>query len=117
MSNKKTFIWIIVTLIVLSFISFVYFTFIQYNPSLTVKIILSISWGFTGFAVSYFFFYHYPQIKFWRNQSRGLIDFSNAIKRVASTLDLQEILDSSAKIITEILGVRGCLIKLLDPKS
>jgi signal transduction histidine kinase len=41
--------------------------------------------------------------------------FCSAIKKAASTLELQAILDTSARVVTEVTGVRGCSINLLDP--
>jgi signal transduction histidine kinase len=41
--------------------------------------------------------------------------FCSAIKKAAGTLELQAILDASARVVTEVTGVRGCSINLLDP--
>ena len=43
--------------------------------------------------------------------------FCAAIRNATRSLELQEMLDETTKIVVDVLGVKGCSIKLLDPKS
>ena len=72
---------------------------------------------FSGALLTNFLYRNSPGVRIYRLQARQFHAFCRAIKQAAGTLDLQEILDSAAKIIVEVVGVRGCSIKLLDSKS
>lgn len=58
-----------------------------------------------------------PRVRTCREQARQFHAFCKAIKQAAGTLELQEILDSAAKVIVEATGVQGCSIKLLSSKT
>jgi signal transduction histidine kinase len=62
-------------------------------------------------------FLNSSQIRIVRLQALQLHAFCKAIKQAAGTLQLQEILDSAAKVIVEVTGVRGCSIKLLESRT
>ncbi len=58
-----------------------------------------------------------PQVATGRRQASQFRSFCEAIRQAARTLELQEILDSASKVILDVTKVRGCSIKLLDPKT
>jgi signal transduction histidine kinase len=68
-----------------------------------------------GIATAGLLLFHSPRIRSLRMQARQFQTFCRAIKQAAGTLELQEILDSAAQVVTEVTGVRGCSIKLLEP--
>jgi len=73
--------------------------------------------SFLAILLTNFVFRNSPRVKNYRRQAGQFHAFCRAIKQAAGTLELQEILDSAAKIIVEVAGVHGCSIKLLDSKS
>ncbi|GAH55029.1 unnamed protein product, partial [marine sediment metagenome] len=81
------------------------------------RALLIFSVSFLGILLTNFLFRNSPRVKIYRLQAGQFHAFCRAIKQAAGTLELQEILDSAAKIIVEVAGVRGCSIKLLDSKS
>ena len=70
-----------------------------------------------GIALSRIVFLNSPRVRTCREQARQFHAFCKAIKQAAGTLELQEILDSAAKVIVEATGVQGCSIKLLSSKT
>ncbi len=85
--------------------------------SILFKTLILISGGLLGFLAVYFFFTNSPWIKSCKLQSKQLQAFCKAIKKAASSLELQEIIDTLTKIIVDVTEVRGCSIRLLDAKS
>ncbi len=81
------------------------------------RALLILSLSFLIILLTNFLFKNSPRVKIYRRQAGQFHAFCRAIKQAAGTLELQEILDSAAKIIVEVAGVRGCSIKLLDSKS
>ncbi len=81
------------------------------------RALLILSLSFLIILLTNFMFRNSPRVKIYRRQAGQFHAFCRAIKQAAGTLELQEILDSAAKIIVEVAGVRGCSIKLLDSKS
>lgn len=81
------------------------------------RVLLILSVTFLSILFANFLFRNSPRVRICRRQAGQFHAFCRAIKQAAGTLELQEILDSTAKIIVEVAGVRGCSIKLLDSKS
>ncbi|MBA7606775.1 Adaptive-response sensory-kinase SasA [subsurface metagenome] len=90
---------------------------INHLDSIIFKTLTMISGGLLGFLAVYFFCTNSPWIKSCKLQVRELQAFCKAIKKAASSLELQEVIDTSARIIVDVTGVRGCSIRLLDAKS
>jgi signal transduction histidine kinase len=57
------------------------------------------------------------RLRFLNLRARELQAFCEAIKRATTTLELQEVLDTSAGVIVEVTGVAGCSISLLDART
>jgi signal transduction histidine kinase len=78
--------------------------------------ILVVSTGVLGFLEGYSVLrYSYHRLLAQRfNQCKR---FCEAIRNAARSLELQEILDATTRIVVDVIGVKGCSIKLLDPKS
>ncbi len=70
-----------------------------------------------GILAGGFLFLNSSQIRIVRLQALQLHAFCKAIKQAAGTLQLQEILDSAARVIVEVTGVKGCSIKLLESRT
>jgi len=85
------------------------------SPVLRISVIGLISFG--GVVVANLLFSNSPRVITCRLQAGQFHAFCGAIKQAAGTLELQEILDSSARTIVEVAGVRGCSIELLDSAS
>jgi signal transduction histidine kinase len=62
-------------------------------------------WGFLRAA---------PSFRTLEERAAQLQRFCSAIKKAASTLELQSILDASAEVVAEVTGVRGCTISIVD---
>jgi len=73
--------------------------------------------SFGAVALSRIVFLNSPRVRTCREQAKQFHTFCKAIKQAAGTLELQEILDSAAKVIVEATGVQGCSIKLLSSKT
>ncbi|MQY76718.1 MAG: GAF domain-containing protein, partial [Spirochaeta sp.] len=84
---------------------------------IVLRALLILPVALLSILLTYFLFKNSPVVKIYRRQAGQFHAFCRAIKQAAGTLELQEILDSAAKIIVEVAGVRGCSIKLLDSKS
>lgn len=82
-----------------------------------LKALLVIGGGAVGILTGGLLFLNSPQLRTVRVQASQLHAFCRAIKQAAGTLQLQEILDSAAKVIVEVTGVKGCSIKLLDSRT
>ncbi len=85
--------------------------------ALAGRVALAFGLAGLGIVVAGILFYRSPSVRICREQARQLHSFCKAIRKAAGTLELQEILDSAARIVTEVTGVRGCSIKLLDSAS
>ncbi|UCF96965.1 MAG: GAF domain-containing sensor histidine kinase [Spirochaetaceae bacterium] len=85
--------------------------------SILLRVIVVLVGSFVAVAVSRAFFLNSPRVRTCREQARQFHAFCKAIKQAAGTLELQEILDSAAKVIVEATGVQGCSIKLLSSKT
>jgi signal transduction histidine kinase len=73
--------------------------------------------GAAGILAGGLLFLNSSPIRIVRLQARQLHAFCKAIKQAAGTLQLQAILDSAARVIVEVTGVRGCSIKLLESRT
>ncbi len=82
-----------------------------------MRILVAFAGSLAGIVTSAVFLNNSPRIRTCRKQASQLHSFCKAIKQAAATLELQEILDSAAKVIVEVTGVRGCSIELLDAKT
>lgn len=85
--------------------------------ALGFRILIVLAGSAAAVALAGYLLLNSPQVKTYRQQAVQFHSFCKAIKKAAGTLDLQEILDSAARIIVEVTGVRGCSIKLLDFKT
>jgi len=45
------------------------------------------------------------------------LSFREVVKAISSTLNLHEVMDMLVRNVTEAMGLRGCAIRLLDPKT
>ncbi|MBN2533478.1 MAG: GAF domain-containing sensor histidine kinase [Spirochaetales bacterium] len=70
--------------------------------------------GLTGFLSSIFFFIKSFLSKPLHSHPDTLQLFCEAIKKLATTLDLKTMTDEAAEIIAGVIGVRGCSISILD---
>ncbi|HUV08211.1 MAG TPA: GAF domain-containing sensor histidine kinase [Spirochaetia bacterium] len=77
-------------------------------------IVAIIGLSIIGFLSGVIIFKSSPYVQSLESRSRELSTFCDTIRRAARSLELQEILDTSVRIIVEITGVRGCSIELLD---
>jgi signal transduction histidine kinase len=73
--------------------------------------------GLIGLLTGGVFVAHAPKVRARRIREKQFHAFYKAISQATKTLQLQEILDSAAKIIVDVAGVRGCSIKLLEAQS
>lgn len=87
------------------------------RASIFVRVVALFGGSFVGIALSRIVFLNSPRVRTCREQARQFHTFCKAIKQAAGTLELQEILDSAAKVIVEATGVQGCSIKLLSSKT
>ena len=78
--------------------------------------ILVVSTGVLGFLEGYSFL-RYSYYKALAQRFNQCQRFCGAIRSAARSLKLQEILDATTRIVVDVLGVKGCSIKLLDQKS
>jgi len=85
--------------------------------TLLLRILILFIGSFVGVVVSRTLFLNSPRIRTCQEQSRQFHAFCKAIKQAAGTLEMQEILDSAAKVIVEATGVQGCSIKLMSSKT
>jgi signal transduction histidine kinase len=85
--------------------------------SLPIKALIVFAGSAAGILTSGYLFLNAPQIRTNRIQASQLHAFCKAIKQAAGTLQLQEILDSAARVIVEVTEVRGCSIKLLESRT
>ena len=79
--------------------------------------ILSVGTGVLGFVIGYAVLRVSPRIRSLESRSKQFQTFCEAIRKAARIMDLQEILDSSARTIKKVIGVKGCTIKLFDQIS
>ena len=70
-----------------------------------------------GSVTAILVFRNSPRLRFLTLRARELQAFCEAIKRATTTLELQEVLDTSAGVIVEVTGVAGCSISLLDART
>ena len=82
-----------------------------------LRIVALLGGIFAALLLSRYVFLNSPRIKTCRHQSTQFHAFCKAIKQAAGTLELQQILDSAARVIVEATGVLGCSIKLLSSKT
>jgi len=87
------------------------------RASILVRVLVLFGGSFVGIAVSRVVFLNSPRVRTYREQARQFHAFCRAIKQAANTLELKEILDSTARVIVEATGVQGCSIKLLSSKT
>jgi len=82
-----------------------------------LRVLTLLAGSLLAVIVSRIVFLNSPRVRTCREQARQFHAFCKAIKQAAGTLELQEILDSAAKVIVEATGVQGCSIKLLSSKT
>jgi signal transduction histidine kinase len=85
--------------------------------TLLLRILILFIGSCVGVVVSRTLFLNSPRVRTCQEQSRQFHAFCKAIKQAAGTLEMQEILDSAAKVIVEATGVQGCSIKLMSSKT
>ncbi|RKX79148.1 MAG: hypothetical protein DRP87_04075 [Spirochaetes bacterium] len=103
-------LWLIATSVLIWFLLSERIEIFYLIPLTAAVALLGFFSGYLSLRVS-------KKMKYLEIQANQCTTFCQAIRKTARTLELQEILDSAAKIIVEITGVRGCTIKLLDPQS
>lgn len=81
---------------------------------LPVRIGVALAVGSVVTLVTQLLLRNTPQARAVGRQAAQLQRFCGAIKKAAGTLELQTILDASAKVVAEVTGVRGCTIDLMD---
>jgi signal transduction histidine kinase len=79
--------------------------------------LLVVAGGALGYLAARLRFNYSPRFSADRLQAAQLRACCAAIRKAASTLVLAEILDTSARIIVDVTGVRGCCIRLKDAKT
>lgn len=80
-------------------------------------IALAILGAAAGGVAAILVFRNSPRLRFLTLRARELQAFCEAIKRATTTLELQDVLDTSARVIVEVTGVAGCSISLLDART
>ena len=91
--------------------------FLERVGSLALRVVVILVSSLAGIAVSWLLYTRSASVSVYRRQAGQFHSFCKAIKKAAGTLELQEILDSAARVVAEVTGVRGCSIKLLDPAN
>ncbi len=108
-------LWLVFVPIVLAFLILVRIH-ITGNRGTVFFWILIVSTGVLGFLEGYSVLrcsYH----KLLAQRFNQCKRFCEAIRNATRSLELQEILDATTRIVVDVVGVKGCSIKLLDPKS
>jgi len=86
------------------------------NPTL-INTLLIISGGIVGALMTALFVFWSPTIKALKLRARELQAFCEAIRKAASKVEVQELLDICSEIIVEVTGVQGCTISIRDPQT
>jgi len=89
----------------------------RWSVPLWLQALIAAGGSAAGILAGGFLFLNSSQIRVVRQQAAQLHAFCKAIKKAAGTLQLQEILDSAARVIVEVTGVKGCSIKLLESRT
>jgi signal transduction histidine kinase len=84
------------------------------DSSVLVPLLMIIALAALGLLLSFFVLTNIPYLRSLERRSNQLDKFFDAIRKAASTLDLQEIFDTAAKVIVEVTEVKACSIELLD---
>jgi signal transduction histidine kinase len=86
------------------------------ETSVLFRVLTLILLAFIGFLLGFSILMNMPRIRSLERRSKQLDRFFDAIKKAAGSLELQEILDTAAKVIVDVAEVRACSIELLDEK-
>jgi signal transduction histidine kinase len=116
-TTNTSHIWLLILPFWIGFACFLIFLLIKNMGTIPLQVGMAILVAVLGFLGGVFFYRESNYIFSLKLRSQQFQSFCGAIRKAAQTLELQEILDSSARIIVEVTGVRGCTIKLLDTKT
>lgn len=86
------------------------------NPTF-ISILFIISGGMAGALLTALFVLWSPTIKALKLRARELQAFCEAIRKAASKVEVQELLDMCSEIVVEVTGVQGCTISIRDPQT
>jgi len=96
-------------------------TLLVFSSDLGLSVLRGIAVAVLGTAVgsvaAILVFRNSPRLRFLNLRARELQAFCEAIKKAASTLELQDVLDTSARVIVDVTGVAGCSISLLEART
>ncbi len=99
---------------VTSLLCFLGFLPLRLSESLELRLAIAVAVGCLSALVTDLILRSAPRYKSISNRARQLQLFCATIKKAASTLELQEILDASVRVVAEVTGVEGCSINLLE---
>lgn len=108
-------IWLLIPFLLVLSILFLGGLLLEGFPGAAPKILIAAAGAAAATFAAWMVLRASPSSQSLVRRAAQLQRFCSAIKKAASTLELQEILDTSARVVTEVTGVRGCSINLLDP--
>jgi len=88
----------------------------SHDPTL-INALLVISGGIAGALMTAIFILCSPGLKALKLRAKELQAFCEAIRKAASKVEVQEILDIYSEIIVQVTGVQGCTISIVEPKT
>ena len=91
--------------------------FLKSNDLRLISALLVISGGIAGALMTTLFILWSPVLKSLKLRAKELQAFCEAIRKAASKVEVQELLDVSSEIIVQVTGVQGCTISILDQKT
>jgi signal transduction histidine kinase len=116
LGEKKTlgFFWPVVSLLWLFTFVFSVLQISNRKTSPILNILMITFLAGIGLLMAYYLLAKTPHIRSLERRASQLDKFFDAIRKAATTLNLQEIFDTAARIIVEVTEVRACSIELLD---
>jgi signal transduction histidine kinase len=91
--------------------------FLKTSDPIFISVLLIICGGIAGALMSALFILWSPFLKSLKMRAKELQAFCEAIRKAASKIEVQELLDISSEIVVQVTGVKGCTISIRDPKS
>ncbi len=88
----------------------------NHDPTL-IRAIFVISGGIAGALTTTLVIIFSPLLKSLKLRAKELQAFCEAIRKAASKVEVQELLDISSEIIVQVTGVQGSTISIIDPKT
>jgi LytS/YehU family sensor histidine kinase len=102
---------------VISSLCFLGSLFLQANESWGMRIAVAVCVGAVSALATGLILRNAPRFRSIYDRASQLQLFCAAIKKAASTLELQEILDTSVRVVAEVTGVEGCTINLQEQET